>query len=77
MSYGADLYKWAATDLRYVRLDMSSCPQPNDGGFKACSIGEVAFNAAPASTVPETSTLSLALMGVGLVGAGLLRRRQA
>lgn len=75
VSYGADLYNWAATDLRYVRLDMSNCPQPNDGGFKACSIGEVAFNAAPASTVPETSSLSLALMGVGLVGAGFLRRR--
>lgn len=72
VSYAADLYNWAPTALRYVRLDMSACPQPDGNGYQGCSIGEVAFNAA--SNVPEPSTFALSLLG--LIAAAALRRRQ-
>ena len=32
-----------ATALRYVRFDLSECPQPEILPFPACAIGEVAF----------------------------------
>lgn len=73
-TYGADLFNWTATATRYIRLDMSSCPQPGGDGFLGCSIGEVAFHST--SVVPETSTLSMGLLGLGLVGVALARRRR-
>ncbi|MCH8179603.1 MAG: PEP-CTERM sorting domain-containing protein [Proteobacteria bacterium] len=72
VSYGADLYNWAPTALRYVRLDMSACPQDISDAYIGCAVGEVAFNAA--SNIPEPSTFALSLLGLAATAA--LRRRK-
>lgn len=72
--YGADLFNWQATNLRYVKLDMSGCPQPNGSGYEACGIGEVAFHAA--TPVPEASTWAMSSLGLALMGVAVARRRK-
>ena len=74
VQYGADLFNWQATNLRYVKLDMSGCPQPNGSGYEACGIGEVAFHAA--TPVPEASTWAMSSLGLALMGVAVARRRK-
>lgn len=71
-AYAADVFSFGAVTARYIRLDMSDCPQPNVGTFAGCAIGEVAFRAAD-NGVPEPATM--ALVGLALAGAGFARRR--
>lgn len=66
--YLAEVFTFSATNLQYIRFDMSDCPQ-EPSGFTSCAIGEVAFRAAE---VPEPS--SLALFGLGVIGFGAWRR---
>jgi F5/8 type C domain/PEP-CTERM motif len=66
--YPADVFSFGSVNARYIRFDMSDCPQP-DNDFPSCAIGEVAFRTAAA---PEPG--SLALLGIGL-GALVLRNR--
>ncbi len=78
-AYTADIYSWKSVALRYVKLDMSGCPQtqPANKPFTACGIGEVAFNAAaPVTSVPELNPISMGALGLGLMAVGLRRRRQ-
>jgi hypothetical protein len=81
-NYGADVYSFGATNFRYIRLDMSGCPQPRgDGlGMDVCAIGEVAFREAPPvlggpiGIAPEPA--SWALMASGLGGLLVVARRR-
>jgi len=74
-NYPAQVFGFGATALRYVRMDMSNCPQPNPAGFQACAIGEVAFrDAGNDNRVPEPAGLALAALGL-LAGGALGRRR--
>ena len=71
VSYLADVFSFATTSLRYMRLAMSGCPQPNGNSYQSCSIGEVAFST---STVPIPAALPLFVAGLG--GLTWLSRRQ-
>lgn len=73
--YGADIFGFASTTLRYLRLDMSECPQADPAGFDGCAIGEVAFRSAGVVPIPEPAALGL--LGLGLLGTVLARRRKA
>jgi|GEM_PF-1686379 hypothetical protein len=78
-SYKADIYSWQSVSLRYVKLEMSACPQtqPASNILTACGIGEVAFNASvPTTAVPEVSPIGMGALGLGLMALGLRRRRQ-
>ncbi|MBA3975174.1 MAG: coagulation factor 5/8 type domain-containing protein [Candidatus Solibacter sp.] len=75
VNYGADVFNLGATNARYVRFDMSGCPQPNNGTFNACAIGEVAFSSGGAGAIPEPGTA--VLLGLGIAGLGLIRRKRA
>ncbi|MFO1252798.1 MAG: PEP-CTERM sorting domain-containing protein [Inhella sp.] len=70
--YPAQVFGFGATSVRFVRMDMSNCPQSNPGSFRACAIGEVAFRDA-GNQVPEPTGLALAALG--LLAGGALGRR--
>ena len=69
--YGADVFSWGTTEVRYVKLEASQCP--SSGTWVGCSVGEVAFNATP---VPEASSVAMAGLGLAVVGAVATRRRR-
>lgn len=75
VDYLADVFTFATSSFRYLRMDMSGCPQPVVGSFAACAIGEVAF-----STAPDVAPVPVPAAGVLLFGAigalGLLKRRR-
>ena len=74
--YAADVFAFAATQVRYVRFEMSDCPQPlrdESAPFPACAIGEVAFSSG-ATAVAEPATLLLLGMGIASLGIGARRR---
>jgi hypothetical protein len=70
--YPADVFSFATTNARYVRFDMSRCPQQNPGNYVACAIGEVAFDVT--TEAPEPG--SLALLAIALAGLGTMKRKQ-
>ncbi len=71
-NYPAEVFSVGAT-ARYVRFDMSRCPQADPGTYVGCAIGEVAFRSS--TDVPEPAMLGL--LGLGLVGLVGSRRRKA
>ena len=74
--YLAQVFNITSTQSRYVRFDMSGCPQ-QPSAFVACAIGEVAFDATAANAVPEPSTWAMMLVGFGMVGAGMRYQRRS
>ena len=72
--YLADVFTFGPTTFRYLRMDMSGCPQALPGSFRACAIGEVAFNEVAA--VPVPAALPLLLAGLGALGVLRSRRRR-
>jgi hypothetical protein len=74
VAYGADVFSFAAVNTRFIRFDMSNCPQ-EASTFSACAIGEVAFNAAADAEIPEPA--SAWLLALGVAGIAALRRRRA
>lgn len=75
--YLADVFTFAATNLRFIRFDMSNCPQPNVGSFAACAIGEVAFRTADGDVIPLPAAGWLLLSGVGALSVARAKRRKA
>ena len=73
-NYTADRFNFSATNLQYIRLVATNCPQ-QQGTYQACAIGEVAFRMAGGQGVPEPGTLSLFGLSALLLGMG--RRRIA
>lgn len=71
LDYGADVFSWSTTPVRFVKLEASQCP--SSSAWVGCSIGEVAFNA---TAVPEPSSIAMAGLGLALVGAVATRRRR-
>ena len=68
--YPAQVFNLGIGSARFVRLDITSCPQPGSPRT-FCGIGEVAFAVGAPTAVPEPATLIL--LGTGL--AAVARRR--
>lgn len=73
--YLADVFTFAAANVRYVRFDMSRCPQQNVGSFAACAIGEVAFGTAQDGVVPLPAAGWLMIAGLGAMGLARKSKR--
>lgn len=68
--YPAEVFALGNQFARFIKLDISGCPQPLGVGGDSCGIGEVAFSR---REVAEPATLTL--FGLGLLGLGAARRR--
>lgn len=74
--YGPQVFNFGALNTRFVRFDMSNCPQ-QPSGYESCAIGEVAFRTAATGAVPEPATWAMMLLGFGGIGFSIRRRRKA
>ncbi|WP_425038422.1 discoidin domain-containing protein [Primorskyibacter sp. S187A] len=76
--YAADVFTFATTTFRYIRMTMSGCPQPGIGSYESCAVGEVAFRAGEdvMAPIPLPGALPLALSGLFAFGGLQLRKRR-
>jgi hypothetical protein len=78
LDYFADVFEQGAVNARYIRFDMSDCPQQPAGAgvFNGCAIGEVAFRTADGIAVPEPGVVMLLIAGLlGLAARGSEKAR--
>lgn len=76
LDYGPQVFSFGAVDTRYLRFDITNCPQ-QPSGYDSCAIGEVAFRTAATGAVPEPATWAMMLLGFGGIGYSMRRRRKA
>lgn len=73
--YLAEVFNIQDSLARYVRLEVSDCPQPNLGIFPGCAIGEIAFSTrVDIPSQPEPATI-LGLLAVSGLGLGMKRKK--
>lgn len=68
--YGPEVFGFGATEMRYFRMNLSGCPQPDPGSTDECSLGEIAFSSVAPVPLPASGLLFVA----GLAALGGLRR---
>lgn len=71
MAYAAEVFGLTPASARFVRLDVSGCPQPSGGAEPLCGLGEIAFST---RVVPEPGAAGLVALGLGILA---VRRRAA
>ncbi len=76
LTYGAEVFSLAETFLRYIRFDISDCPQPDGLATIACGIGEVAFRVGDGGVAEVPIPGAIPLFLAGLAGLQLRTRRQ-
>jgi hypothetical protein len=73
VDYLADIFSFAATDARYVRLEMTAVTRYYSGQYMSwLSMGEIAFSHSP-TPVPEPG--STILLGTGVAFLLSMRRK--
>lgn len=75
VDYSAEVFDIQDSLARYVRLEVSNCPQPDPGSFVGCGIGEIAFATRDEiPSQPEPATI-LGLLAVSGLGLGMKRKK--
>lgn len=78
VDYSAEVFGFATTSLRYFRMNLSSCPQPDSNPTNECALGEIAFSAVDAmAPVPVPAGGILMVTMLGAFGGIAARRRKA
>lgn len=72
-AYGASVFSFSTANARYLRLNLSGCPQPNPGTYQSCAIGEVAFRS-PQGVPPVPGPLPILGAAIGFGYARKIRR---
>jgi hypothetical protein len=73
--YPAEVFGFAATEMRFFQMDFSGCPQPDPGSTDECSLGEIAFSSIDAGTTPIPVPAGAILLGSVLAGGLTVARR--
>lgn len=72
--YAPDVFRFPERTARFVRVQLSGCPQPEGGAeFPSCSIGEIAFRVESPAPVPAPAA---AILFAPALGTAFLLRRQ-